>query len=90
MFSHLGVPFPLPSAVVVTLVEFVGGIMLVAGLGTRVAAALIAADMVGAILFVHLKHGFGNQNMGFEFPLTLLAASLCLTLSGGGMFSLKK
>jgi putative oxidoreductase len=90
MFSHFGIPFPLASAVVVTLVEFLGGVLLVAGLGTRIAAALIAADMVGAIGFVHLKHGFGNQNMGFEYPLTLLAAALCLTLSGGGAFSLKK
>ena len=46
--------------------------------------------MTVAVLFVHLKHGFGAQNGGFEYPLTLLAATLCLALSGGGMFSLKK
>jgi putative oxidoreductase len=90
MFGHMGIPLPMVSAVVVTLVEFVGGILLIAGLGTRVAAALLAIEMTVAILAVHLKHGFGAQNGGFEYPLTLLAACLCLVLSGGGMLSLRK
>jgi putative oxidoreductase len=89
-FGHAGIPLPMVSAVIVTLVEFVGGIMLVAGIGVRIAAALNAVDMAVAVLFVHLKHGFGAQNGGFEYPLTLLAATLCLALAGGGMFSLKK
>jgi len=90
MFGHMGIPLPMVSAVVVTLVEFVGGILLVAGVGTRVAAALLAVDMTVAILVVHLKHGFGAQNGGFEYPLTLLAATVCLALAGGGMLSLRK
>ncbi len=89
-FGHAGIPLPMVSAVIVSLVEFVGGIMLVAGIGVRIAAALNAVDMAVAVFFVHLKHGFGAQNGGFEYPLTLLAATLCLALSGGGMFSLKK
>jgi putative oxidoreductase len=89
-FSHAGIPLPWVSAVVVTLVEFVGGILLVAGIAVRVAAALNAIDMMVAILVVHLKHGFGAQNGGFEYPLTLLAATLCLAMAGGGMFSLKR
>jgi len=89
-FAHSGIPLPLVSAVIVSLVEFVGGILLIAGIAVRVAAALNAIDMTVAILVVHLRHGFAAQNGGFEYPLTLLAATLCLTLSGGGMFSLKK
>lgn len=89
MFAHSGIPLPYASALVVTLVEFVGGILLVAGVGTRIAAALLAVDMAVAILAVHMKHGFFAP-MGFEFPLTLLAACLCLVLSGGGMLSLRK
>ena len=89
-FAHAGVPLAPVSAVVVTLVEFVGGILLIAGIAVRIAAALNAVDMTVAILLVHLKHGFGAQNGGFEYPLTLLAATLCLALAGGGMFSLKR
>jgi putative oxidoreductase len=89
MFGHIGIPLPLVFAVVVTLVEFVGGILLVTGLATRLPAALIAIDMLVAIFAVHIKHGFFNP-MGVEFPLTLLAASICLALTGGGAASLKR
>ena len=89
MLGHLGIPLPAFFAVVVTLVEFVGGILLITGVATRIAAGLIAIDMIVAILAVHLKNGFFNPN-GFEFPLTLLAATICLAIAGGGAFSLKR
>jgi putative oxidoreductase len=89
MFGHMGIPLPAFFAVVVTLVEFVGGLLLIVGVATRVAAAFIAVDMLGAILFVHAKHGFFNPG-GVEFPLTLLSAAVCLTLAGGGALSLKR
>lgn len=88
MFGHIGIPLPAFFAIVVMLVEFVGGILLILGLGTRIAAAFIAVDMLVAILVVHLKNGFFNPT-GFEFPLTLLAAAICLVLAGGGAISLK-
>ena len=89
MLGHLGIPLPAFFAVVVTLVEFVGGILLITGVATRIAAGLVAIDMIVAILAVHLKNGFFNPN-GFEFPLTLLAATICLAIAGGGAFSLKR
>jgi len=89
MFGHLGIPLPAVAAVVVILVEFVGGILLITGLATRVPAALLAIDMLVAILAVHIKHGFFNPT-GVEFPLTMLAACFCLALSGGGAASLKR
>jgi putative oxidoreductase len=89
MFAHMGIPLPAVAAVVVMVVEFVGGILLVTGLATRLPAALLAIDMLVAVLAVHIKHGFFNP-MGVEFPLTLLAACICLALSGGGAGSLKR
>jgi putative oxidoreductase len=88
MFGHLGIPLPMLFAVVVTLVEFVGGILLITGLATRVPATLLAIDMFVAILTVHLKKGFFSP--GVEFPLTLLAGAICLALSGGGSASVKR
>jgi putative oxidoreductase len=71
-------------------VEFVGGILLITGLATRIPAVLIAIDMVVAIFLVHAKRGFFNTSGGFEFPLVLLAATVCLALAGGGAASLNK
>ena len=83
MFGQFGIPLPLVSAVVVSLVEFVGGILLITGLATRIAAALNGIDMIVAIFAVHLKNGFSGP-MGFEHPFTLLGACICLLIAGGG------
>jgi putative oxidoreductase len=90
MFGHLGVPIPAVFAVIVTLVEFVGGILLITGLATRVPALLLAIDMVVAIALVHAKRGFFSNVGGIEFPLLLLSATICLALAGGGAASLEK
>lgn len=87
-FTHMGIPIPAVSAPVVTLVEFLGGAALLLGVGTRVAALLLACDMAGAILFVHFKNGFFMPN-GFEYALTMLAANLSLALTGPGAASVE-
>jgi putative oxidoreductase len=90
MFGHMGIPLPAVSAIIVTLVEFVGGILLITGLATRIPALLNAIDMLVAIAVVHGRHGFFSQSGGVELPLTLLAATICLVLSGGGAASFHK
>ncbi len=82
-FTHAGIPLPSVSAIVVTLVEFFGGLALVLGLGTRVAAALLAINMLGAITFVHFKGGFFLPT-GMEYAFTLLLVNVGLVLSGPG------
>ena len=85
----LGIPFPHEAAIVVTLVEFLGGIALILGVGVRWAALLLAIDMAVAVVKVHLPHGFFAQKSGCEYPLTLLAASIMLALAGPGCLALQ-
>ncbi len=82
-FGRLGLPAPALTAVVVTAVEFFGGAALMVGWRTRIAAALLAIDMLGAILTVHVWQGFFLPK-GIEFALTLLAATVALVLGGAG------
>jgi putative oxidoreductase len=68
------------------LSELVGGVLLLLGLLTRVAAFLIACTMLTAIIGVHWGKFFSNTG-GYEYALTLFAISLALMISGGGALS---
>ncbi|MCX7752086.1 MAG: DoxX family protein [Blastocatellia bacterium] len=87
--ESLGVPLPNISALIVALVEFLGGIALLIGLFTRWAALLLAINMLMAILLVHLQHGLTGPG-GFEFPLALLAATISLLLTGPQRLSVER
>jgi putative oxidoreductase len=70
--------------------EFFGGIALVVGLLVRPAALVSAVTMVVAIVTVHLDNGLFMSNNGYEFALTLLAATVALTIQGAGSYSVDK
>ncbi len=85
--AQMGIPFPQLSAVLVTGTEFLGGLLLLAGLFTRWASLPLAFAMAVAVFTVHLPGGFFAPK-GVEYPLTLLVASLGLALTGGGALAL--
>jgi len=90
-FEHMGMPAPVAFLVICT--EFFGGLGLIVGLLTRIAALGIGVEMIGAVFMVHLQNGFfmnwaGNQKgEGFEYHLLAIAAAAALLLRGAGAFS---
>ena len=89
MFGQIGIPLPEVTGPLVALLEFFGGLALVAGLLTRWAALGLAINMLGATLLVHAKGGFFMPS-GIEITLALGAASLAFAVMGAGEYSLDK
>jgi putative oxidoreductase len=85
--AALGLPFPGVNAALITAVELGGGLALLAGAFTRVAAFLIAGAMAVATLTAHFANGFFMPT-GFEFTLTLMLVSLSLLMTGPGAYSI--
>ncbi len=74
-------------AVLAGSAEFFGGLALIVGLLTRPAAAVATITLLVAILSVHIGNGLFMSNNGYEFGLSLLAASIALAIQGAGHFS---
>jgi putative oxidoreductase len=70
--------------------ELVAGALLVVGLLTPVAAAILIGDMVVATAKVHLAKGLWSQQGGFEYNLVLVAIAVALALAGPGFYSLDR
>jgi len=86
-FGQMGVPLPGVTGPLVALVELLGGLALIFGLLTRLAAFGLSVVMLGAILMVHLAGGFFLPS-GVEFALSLFGVAVALALIGPGRFSL--
>jgi putative oxidoreductase len=83
-FAKMGVPAAELAAPAVATLELVGGIALVLGVLTRVFAALLAVDMLGALFLVHASAGVFAATGGYELVLLLAAGALAIALTGAG------
>jgi putative oxidoreductase len=87
---------PAPLAFFAIAAEFFGGLGLILGFLTRIAAFGIGVNMVVAIVTVHRAFGFfmnwtGTQKgEGFEFHLLVLAIVAFLVIRGAGAFSVDR
>ena len=87
---------PAPLAFLAIAAEFFGGLGLILGFLTRIAAFGIAVNMLVAVAMVHRSFGFfmnwtGSQKgEGFEYHLLVLAITAYLMIRGAGAFSVDR
>jgi putative oxidoreductase len=86
VFGKMG--FPQFFVYIAGVLEFFGGMVLILGLFTRVAALLLAGEMAVAVLKVHLPQGAITDVKNYEFPMVLCVACFALATIGAGLISL--
>jgi putative oxidoreductase len=88
--SSAGLPAGLLLAWFVTLLELVGGAMLILGLLSRVIAGLLIVELIVAIALVTGQAGLisGEQGVGYERDLAYISGFLVVLLLGPGRPSL--
>jgi putative oxidoreductase len=93
-FFTKSMKIPAPFAFLAICAEFFGGLGLILGLLTRIAAFGVGVNMLVAIVTVHWEHGLfanwaGNQKgEGFEYHLLALAIVTAIIARGAGALSL--
>jgi putative oxidoreductase len=101
-FKAFKVPAPDVTTPLAGVVQVLGGLAMIVGLGADVAAWVLTGLMIAAIWFVHGRFGFPNINItgqnddgsyqlgipGFEFNVALIAGLLAVAIGGAGKWSI--
>ncbi|MFH2068986.1 MAG: DoxX family protein [Candidatus Omnitrophota bacterium] len=90
MLAQLGFRPPVFWAYLATYTELLCGILLILGLFTRTASALLFILMVVAVVAVHFSNGFFAANGGFEYQFLIMAGLISLAMMGTGKFGLTR
>jgi putative oxidoreductase len=101
LLEHIGAPLPEATAWVSTLIEFLGGLAILAGAFVAAVSVPLIVMMLVAMFTVHLRYGFSAINTigltadgpqfgppGYEVNLLYIAGLLALILRGAGPFSI--
>ena len=103
ILTAIGVPAPHVTAWVTCLLEFLGGISIMAGAFVLPLAIPLAVIMLTAMFTVHFQYGFSSVRLkavtptgakfgpvGYEMNLLYVAALMALALGGAGRFSVDR
>lgn len=95
LLQHIGTPYPVATAWMVTALEIVGGALLIVGLLVTLLSIPLAISMLVAMLTIHIHYGFSAVNTigltsagpvfgppGYEINLLYIAGLIALALSG--------
>lgn len=88
-FEQLGYPGVLAYGVIIA--EILGGLALIAGIGTRYVTLALVPVLIGATM-THAGNGwlFSNANGGWEFPAFWTLTLIVQALLGDGAYSLNQ
>jgi putative oxidoreductase len=93
-FTSLGIPFPAANAAFVSRLEYYGGMLLIAGLLTRVVAFLLGSTMVVALMtadkadLLAALANSGDKGLTDVVPFVFLLFLIWLVIAGPGALSL--
>jgi putative oxidoreductase len=85
-FESMSIPVAIVSAAFVTVVEVVGGVLVILGALLTMVAACYLVVMVGAAVFVHIPNGVFAANGGWELVGAIAALLLALAVAGSGRY----
>jgi putative oxidoreductase len=101
LLEQIGAPLPELTAWVSTLIEFLGGLAILAGAFVAAVSVPLIVMMLVAMFTVHLRYGFSAINTigltadgpqfgppGYEVNLLYIAGLLALILGGAGPLSI--
>ncbi len=90
-FASLNIPFPHANAIMVSNLEFFGGILLILGLASRLTGSILTGNMLVAYLTADreaLGSIFSDPGKFYNAdPYTFLFASILMLILGAGLFS---
>lgn len=87
-FAGMDYPLPVISAILATVTEVLGVVLLALGLGVRYIAVPLIFVMLVAIITVHASNGFSAGDNGYEIPLYYALMLFALLVGGSGRYSL--
>jgi putative oxidoreductase len=79
-----------PVAYLAAYLEMIAGILLIAGVFTKLSAGSMLIFMLFAVWIAHLEKGYFSQKGGYEYQLLLIVSCVVLIILGGGEHSLDK
>ena len=72
----------------IALAEFIGGVLLVVGVLTRISAVVFSVILLGAIFHIRWENGFFVSQGGWEWDFVMLAVTLSIIVLGPGRVSI--
>ena len=87
-FGSLGLPMPTATAVVVGLIELLGGLAVLVGFQTRIAAWVLAVFTIATALVAHMNWADQMQVINFTKNLAIAGGFIALAAAGAGSISI--